>query len=155
MTNPLDTIARWTPPKEGVPIPKPSKFARITKKAAQRAEVETFKKDAAKSERGKVSKKFRRMIFDRDGWKCVKCGADPKTDPTVRLVLAHVIPVIQEGETTEENCQCWCFDCNSGQGAARVQTEAEKQAAYEWRNRKGSAIVDQLAEVVGKKKRKA
>ena len=131
-------------------LPKPSVKDRITKKAAQRAEIETFKKDAAKVERGKVSKRFRRMIFDRDGWKCVKCGASGEG---VKLVLAHVRPIAQGGETTEENCQCWCFDCNSGQGAATpVKSEAELRAAHEWRIAKDKEAEQVLA--VGRAQKK-
>lgn len=131
---------------DGKPLPKPKRETREQAKAAKRAEIDGIKRDANKSERAKVSAKFRRMIFDRDGWKCVRCNADPAKDNSVVLVLAHVRPVASGGQTTEENCQCWCKACNDGQGAAAVwrnskdkQTQAFVQPVRERGKAKGGA----------------
>lgn len=39
-----------------------------------------------------VSPKLRRKVLMRDHYRCVKCGADPKTDKTVKLEVDHVVP---------------------------------------------------------------
>jgi 5-methylcytosine-specific restriction endonuclease McrA len=50
----------------------------------------------------------------RDGHRCVKCGADPKVDKSVRLEVDHILPGSQGGPATMENLQTLCFSCNQG-----------------------------------------
>lgn len=50
-------------------------------------------------------------VLERDGYKCVSCGT--KED----LVIDHVIPVIDGGDTTLENLQSLCRTCNLKKGA--------------------------------------
>lgn len=48
----------------------------------------------------------RRGIFERDGWRCVYCGAD--TDETID----HVVPRALGGATSWGNCVTACRPCN-------------------------------------------
>ena len=61
-----------------------------------------------------VRPKLRRAVLIRDGYRCVKCGADPKIDKSVRLEVDHVIPGSRRGAATMENLQTLCFSCNQG-----------------------------------------
>ena len=67
-------------------------------------------------ETGPVSKKLRSAIFDRDGWKCRKCGATVSKDNTVRLEVDHIIPRAKGGKTVESNLETLCLPCNRAKG---------------------------------------
>lgn len=58
-----------------------------------------------------ISEEFRNFIFDRDGGKCQKCGANKN------LCLDHIIPFSVGGRTNESNLQTLCRNCNSQKGA--------------------------------------
>jgi hypothetical protein len=47
-----------------------------------------------------------RAVVERDGLRCVQCGA------TQELQLDHVVPVALGGATSVENLQMLCSDCN-------------------------------------------
>jgi hypothetical protein len=49
---------------------------------------------------------LRRAVFERDGGRCVECGA------TFDLQYDHVLPVALGGATTVQNLQLLCADCN-------------------------------------------
>lgn len=49
---------------------------------------------------------LRRMVYERDGGRCVEC------DSTFDLQYDHVLPVALGGATTVENLQLLCADCN-------------------------------------------
>lgn len=61
-----------------------------------------------------VSLKLRTKVLKRDHHRCVKCGADPKIDKTVKLEVDHVVPASKKGRSVLENLQTLCFRCNSG-----------------------------------------
>ena len=48
----------------------------------------------------------RRVVFERDGGRCVECGSN------FDLQYDHIIPVAHGGATTVENLQLLCADCN-------------------------------------------
>jgi 5-methylcytosine-specific restriction endonuclease McrA len=48
----------------------------------------------------------RRVVFERDGGKCVECGS------SFDLQYDHILPVAHGGATTIENLQLLCADCN-------------------------------------------
>lgn len=60
------------------------------------------------------SKSLRYDVLSRDGFKCVKCGRSPATDPKIILHIDHIVPYSQGGETILENLQTLCSDCNLG-----------------------------------------
>jgi 5-methylcytosine-specific restriction endonuclease McrA len=53
----------------------------------------------------------RRAVFERDGGRCVGCGAE------FDLQYDHVIPVALGGASTAENLELLCAPCNRRKGA--------------------------------------
>jgi hypothetical protein len=57
-------------------------------------------------------------ILKRDNHRCICCGANPATDPTVELQIDHIVPVSKGGGNEEGNLRTLCRKCNGGKGAA-------------------------------------
>jgi hypothetical protein len=53
-----------------------------------------------------IPTELRRVVFERDGGRCVQCGS--KFD----LQYDHILPVAHGGATTLENLELLCADCN-------------------------------------------
>lgn len=66
------------------------------------------------SARKSTGKKLRFEVFKRDGFICQYCGAHP---PTVILVVDHIAPVADGGQTVIDNLVTACEPCNQGKGA--------------------------------------
>lgn len=64
-------------------------------------------------ERGKVSNKMRFSIYERDGYKCCKCGISKRY---AKLEIDHIIPIAKGGKTTYDNLQTLCHKCNVEKG---------------------------------------
>ena len=58
-----------------------------------------------------VPKKIRDQVFDRDGRRCIQCGAEEN------LTADHIHPVAKGGKTALKNLQTLCRSCNSRKGA--------------------------------------
>lgn len=58
----------------------------------------------------KMSPKLRREILDRDGWKCVRCGAEEG------LTVDHITPERRNGADDHANLQTLCMPCNRRKG---------------------------------------
>jgi 5-methylcytosine-specific restriction endonuclease McrA len=54
----------------------------------------------------------RRAVLERDGWKCLACGA------TDALELDHITPKSAGGQPTVDNLQTLCRDCNRLKGTS-------------------------------------
>lgn len=67
----------------------------------------------AKAPGAGITDEDRAAIFERDGWKCLKCGS------TEELTIDHVIPISKGGRNDPDNAQALCLNCNvqKGQGA--------------------------------------
>jgi 5-methylcytosine-specific restriction endonuclease McrA len=72
-----------------------------------------YKKENKKCVRAKMTTKLRYEILKRDNFKCILCG---RTPPEVSLVVDHINPVCNGGQSVKENLRTFCFDCNSGKG---------------------------------------
>jgi hypothetical protein len=57
---------------------------------------------------------LRQAIYDRDGRRCVYCGAEEQ--PGLPLTLDHVIPVASGGLTRPDNLVTCCEPCNQAKG---------------------------------------
>ena len=66
-----------------------------------------------KVERGKVSNKMRFSIYERDGFRCRKCGV---SDRYADLEIDHIIPIAKGGKSTYDNLQTLCHKCNVEKG---------------------------------------
>ena len=64
-------------------------------------------------ERGKVSNKMRFYIYQRDGYRCRKCGVSQRY---ARLEVDHIIPIAKGGKSTYNNLQTLCHRCNVEKG---------------------------------------
>lgn len=62
-----------------------------------------------------ISTGQRTRIFERDGFRCRRCGATPRDG--ARLVVDHVVPVALGGTRDDENLQTLCDPCNGGKAA--------------------------------------
>lgn len=62
--------------------------------------------DALPSQRPHLSDKLRREVYQRDGWKCVRCGSAD------RLTVDHRWPHSRGGNTSLENLETLCNTCN-------------------------------------------
>ena len=62
-------------------------------------------------ERGKVSNKMRFSIYERDGYRCCKCGS------RYNLEIDHIIPISRGGKSTYDNLQTLCHRCNVDKGS--------------------------------------
>jgi 5-methylcytosine-specific restriction endonuclease McrA len=62
--------------------------------------------EAGRPTRIPIPTELRRAVFERDGGRCVECGAN------FDLQYDHVLPVAHGGATTVENLQLLCADCN-------------------------------------------
>jgi 5-methylcytosine-specific restriction endonuclease McrA len=58
-----------------------------------------------------LPKWLRAAVMERDGFRCVRCGA---TSP---LAVDHIFPWSRGGEDTLDNLQVLCKPCNSAKGA--------------------------------------
>jgi 5-methylcytosine-specific restriction endonuclease McrA len=57
--------------------------------------------------RTKVSRTRRAQVYERDGHRCLACGA------TESLTLDHLVPFILGGSNAVANLRTLCGDCNS------------------------------------------
>jgi len=58
--------------------------------------------------------KARWAVLKRDNYRCVKDGASPSNDRSVKLEVDHIIPVARGGTNDISNLQTLCRMCNQG-----------------------------------------
>lgn len=64
-------------------------------------------------ERGKVSNKLRFSIYQRDGYRCCKCGI---SQAYAQLEIDHIVPISKGGKSVYSNLQTLCHKCNVEKG---------------------------------------
>lgn len=74
---------------------------------ALRDELEAWNMDAR---RRRMSRTLRKTIFERDAYRCVRCG------DWHSLEIDHIVPLIEGGGDELENLQTLCRMCNSKKG---------------------------------------
>jgi hypothetical protein len=87
--------------------------------------------DEIKSNYRNTPYKRRFEIFKRDKFRCRYCGRGIKNDPSVMLVLDHIVPISEGGTATILNLVTACNDCNIGKGAERLDWKVVKQLQEE------------------------
>jgi Homing endonuclease associated repeat/HNH endonuclease len=68
--------------------------------------------------RREISDRQRFRILVREGFRCKSCGASPLMQPGVELHVDHILPWSKGGETTDDNLESKCKQCNLGKGNA-------------------------------------
>jgi 5-methylcytosine-specific restriction endonuclease McrA len=68
--------------------------------------------------RREISDRQRFRILVRDGFRCKACGASPLIQQGVELHADHILPWSKGGETTDDNLESKCKQCNLGKGNA-------------------------------------
>ena len=86
-------------------VPAEARATRVTETGARRV-------------RAGMSLRLRFTVMERDGFRCVYCGAN---GPGTKLHVDHVVPVSAGGGNDRANLVTACGDCNSGK-AARLLT---------------------------------
>jgi hypothetical protein len=61
-----------------------------------------------------INLRLRYQVLQRDHFRCRACGRSPAADPQVKLQIDHKLPWSAGGETTLENLQTLCDQCNNG-----------------------------------------
>lgn len=67
-----------------------------------------------------INLRLRFKVMQRDNFKCCICGSSPATDPTVILHIDHIKPWSKGGETTLDNLQTLCSNCNLGKSDLEI-----------------------------------
>lgn len=73
---------------------------------------------AKRRTRREISDRQRFRILVRDGFRCKSCGASPLMQLGVELHVDHILPWSKGGETTDDNLESKCKQCNLGKGNA-------------------------------------
>lgn len=58
----------------------------------------------------KITKRRRRLTYQRDGYQCLKCGTYDN------LSIDHIVPLSKGGLKKRFNLQTLCNDCNNEKG---------------------------------------
>ena len=69
-------------------------------------------------ERGKVSNKMRFSVYQRDGYRCRKCGISCRY---AQLEVDHIVPISKGGKSTYDNLQTLCHKCNVEKGNTTIK----------------------------------
>jgi len=73
-----------------------------------------------------MSLRVRFDVLERDGFRCAYCGATP--DDGAKLVVDHILPVVEGGTNSMDNLVTACHPCNAGK-AHRILKVMEGGAA--------------------------
>ncbi|HVC38237.1 MAG TPA: HNH endonuclease [Gammaproteobacteria bacterium] len=82
------------------------------------ADITTQTSSPKRRTRREISDRQRFRILVRDGFRCKSCGASPLIQPGVELHVDHILPWSKGGETTDDNLESKCKQCNLGKGNA-------------------------------------
>lgn len=64
-----------------------------------------------------INLRLRFLVMKRDNFRCCACGRSPATTPGLELHIDHIKPWSKGGETTFDNLQTLCSDCNLGKSS--------------------------------------
>ena len=105
----LDDLARWLRSYANARAKREQAQERAIERAVAITQARAAALDGRK--RQPIPKSVRMFVWQRDGGKCVQCGA------TERLEYDHIVALIRGGSNTERNLQLLCERCNRSKGA--------------------------------------
>ncbi|MEE1869055.1 HNH endonuclease [Pseudomonas sp. 119P] len=73
-----------------------------------------------RSNKKPIPQGVRALVFERDGWACLRCGCSKQH----RLRADHVVPESKGGLATLQNLQTLCMTCNSWKGVKTIDFRA-------------------------------
>lgn len=73
-------------------------------------------RNSAKGQRALMTTALRTKIKQRDNYTCQHCGLSTEKEPNLLLEIDHIIPIAENGLTTEDNLQTLCWKCNRTKG---------------------------------------
>jgi 5-methylcytosine-specific restriction endonuclease McrA len=76
----------------------------------------------APAPRSGVTPRVRFLVFQRDGFRCVYCGATPKQS---QLHVDHIVPVAKGGTDHPSNLATACVECNLGKSDLSMTEDVE------------------------------
>jgi Homing endonuclease associated repeat/HNH endonuclease len=82
------------------------------------AHIATLSPLVKRRSRREISDRQRFRILVRDGFRCKACGASPLKQSGIELHVDHILPWSKGGETTDDNLESKCKQCNLGKGNA-------------------------------------
>ena len=121
-------IISYSSPKGNVKLRKEESFnlnnifACLESVSRSRLDKKTYEGLAA-VERGEVSDSLRYDIMNRDGFRCVICGASAKEG--AHLHVDHIIPIAKGGKSVPNNLRTLCERCNIGK-SDKIESEIPK-----------------------------
>lgn len=74
-----------------------------------------------RKKRKDISPRRRYTVLTRDEFRCVLCGASPRTSKEVQLHIDHIIPVSKGGSNSIDNLRTLCAECNIGKGNLMIE----------------------------------
>lgn len=89
--------------------------------------------DKCKEKRKKAEsnkKAARYSIFERDGFKCIYCGASPIEDGA-KLCIEHIVPKSKGGNNTAYNTVTACWECNKVKGVKELTEDTYNRILIE------------------------
>lgn len=104
------------------------KMATLKEQKKKQAEEDSKKLTTKEKKklRNEITHKLRFEILERDQHRCKRCGASPKTDPTVELVIDHIVPLSAGGTNDLTNLETLCHSCNEGKKDTVIQKKVDK-----------------------------
>jgi hypothetical protein len=86
-----------------------------------RTETIRIRSNITAGDRRDVSLGLRYKVLVRDNFKCVRCGRNPATNPSVELHIDHKLPFSIGGKTILENLETKCKECNLGKSNKHLE----------------------------------
>jgi hypothetical protein len=77
-------------------------------------DIKKIEQKRRKKLRNEVTHKLRFDVLERDNFRCVNCGASPKTNSEIELVVDHILPLDKGGDNSLTNLATLCRSCNEG-----------------------------------------
>ena len=72
-----------------------------------------------------LKQRHRWRILERDGFRCIYCGATP-WDDNAKLHLDHIVPLVDDGKSTASNIVTSCKSCNISKNKRPIRKETRE-----------------------------